>query len=37
LKPDYVHMPFRKIKELVGAGDVVAVQLGCHPILIPTK
>jgi|SRR5215831_2825020 len=37
LQPGYVHLPFRKIKELVGAGDAVAVRLGSNPLLIPTK
>lgn len=37
LKPDYVHLPFRKIVDLVGAGEATAVNLGVRPLLVPTK
>ena len=37
LQPGYVHLPFRKIRELVGAGEAVAVRLGSQPVLIATK
>ena len=36
-KPDYQHLPFNKIKDLVGAGEAIAVQLGVQPLLVPTK
>ena len=36
-KPDYKHLPFNKIKDLVGAGEAIAVQLGVQPLLVPTK
>lgn len=36
-KPDYVHMPFKKIVELVGSGEATVVRLGVQPLLIPTK
>ena len=36
-KPDYVHMPSKKIAELVGSGEATVVTLGVRPILIPTK
>ena len=36
-KPDYVHMPFKKIVELVGSGQATAVTLGVQPLLVPTK
>lgn len=32
-EPDYVHLPFRKIVDLVGAGKATAVSLGVRPIL----
>lgn len=37
LSPDYVHLPFRKVVDLVGAGEATAVTLGSRPLLIPTK
>jgi hypothetical protein len=37
LKPDYKHLPFQKIVDLVGAGEAIAVQLGVQPLLVPTK
>lgn len=37
LQPDYVHLPFRKIRDLVGARDAFVVRLGTKPLLIPTK
>ena len=36
-KPDYVHMPFRQIVELVGSGKATVVTLGVRPVLAPTK
>jgi hypothetical protein len=35
-KPDYVHMPFRKIVDLVASGKATLVSLGIRPLLIPT-
>jgi hypothetical protein len=35
-KPDYKHLPFRKIVDLVATGQAVAVSLGVRPVLIPT-
>lgn len=37
LKPDYVHTPFKKIVDLVKAGEVTVQSLGVRPVLIPTK
>lgn len=37
LKPDYKHLPFRKIVDLVGAGEATAVRLGVRPLLVSTK
>ena len=34
---DYVHLPFRKIVELVGSGEFECVSLGVRPILVPKK
>ena len=36
-EPDYVHMPFRKIVDLVATGKATVVTLGARPLLIPTK
>jgi hypothetical protein len=36
-KPDYQHLPFRKVVDLVATGEVTAVSLGVRPLLIPTK
>jgi len=36
-RPDYVHLPFRKIVDLVATGKATAVSLGVRPLLIPTK
>ena len=36
-KPDYKHLPFRKIRDLVGAGEATAVTLGVRPVLISKK
>jgi len=35
-KPDYVHMPFKKIVDLVATGRATLVSLGVRPVLIPT-
>jgi len=35
--PNYVHMPIKKIVDLVGSGKATAVQLGVRPLLLPTK
>jgi hypothetical protein len=35
-KPDYVHMPFRKIVDMVASGEAAVVSLGVRPILVPT-
>jgi len=35
-KPDYVHMPFRKIVDLVASGKATLVSLGVRPLLVPT-
>lgn len=35
LNPDYVHMPMKKIVDLVATGKATAVQLGVRPLLIP--
>jgi hypothetical protein len=35
-KPDYVHMPFSKIVDLVASGEATVVSLGVRPILVPT-
>lgn len=34
-KPDYQHLPMKKIVDLVGGGQAIAVQLGSRPLLIP--
>ena len=36
-RPDYQHLPFRKIVDLVGGGEFIAGNLGVRPLLIPTK
>jgi hypothetical protein len=36
-KPDYVHMSFRKIVDLVATGKATVMSLGVRPVLIPTK
>jgi hypothetical protein len=36
LRPDYQHLPFRKIVDLVAAGEATAVCLGVRPLLVPT-
>jgi hypothetical protein len=36
-KPDYEHMPFRKIVDLVASGKAELVSLGVRPLLVPTK
>jgi hypothetical protein len=36
-KPDYQHLSFNKVKDLVGAGEAIALQLGVQPLLVPTK
>jgi len=35
-KPDYEHMPFKKIVDLVATGKATLVSLGVRPLLIPT-
>jgi len=35
-KADYVHMPFKKIVDLVATGKATVVSLGGRPLLIPT-
>ena len=37
LKPDYQHLPFRQIVDLVATGKATAVRLGVRPLLIPTS
>lgn len=37
LRPDYKHLPFRKIVELVGSGQATALSLGTHPVLVPVR
>ena len=37
LKPDYRHLPFRQIVDLVATGEATAVRLGSRPLLIPTS
>lgn len=36
-EPDYVHLPFKKIVDLVATGKATAVSLGVRPVLTPTK
>jgi hypothetical protein len=36
-KPDYVHLPFKKVVDLVATGEATALSLGVRPLLIPTK
>jgi hypothetical protein len=36
-RPDYEHLPFRKVVDLVASGEAVALSLGVRPLLIPTK
>jgi hypothetical protein len=35
--PDYEHLPFRKIVDLVATGQATVVSLGVRPVLIPTQ
>jgi hypothetical protein len=37
LRPDYNHLPFRQIVDIVAAGDATPVTLGVRPLLVPTK
>jgi hypothetical protein len=37
LQPNYTHMPFEKIVDLVATGKVTVECLGVRPLLIPTK
>jgi len=36
-EPDYVHMSFKQIVDLVASGKATCVSLGVRPLLIPTK
>jgi hypothetical protein len=36
-RPDYQHMPFQKIVDLVATGKATVQTLGVRPVLIPTK
>jgi hypothetical protein len=36
-EPDYVHMSFKQIVDLVGSGKVECASLGVRPLLIPTQ
>jgi hypothetical protein len=36
-KPDYQHLPMKKIVDLVATGKATVVSLGVRPLLIPTK
>ena len=36
-RSDYVHMPFRKIVDLVATGKATVVSLGVRPVLVPTQ
>ena len=36
-KPDYEHLPFRKIVDLVATGKVTVISLGVRPILAVTQ
>lgn len=36
-KSDYVHLPFKKIVDLVAAGKATVERLGVQPLLVPTK
>ena len=36
-KPDYEHLPFRKIVDLVATGKVTVISLGVRPILAATQ
>ena len=36
-EPDYVHLPFKKVVDLVATGKATLVSLGARPLLIPTK
>ena len=36
-KPDYKHIPFRKIVDLVATGEATALSLGVRPLLVPTR
>jgi hypothetical protein len=36
-KPDYVHLPFQQIVDLVATGEFTPVTLGVRPLLVPTR
>jgi hypothetical protein len=36
-RPDYEHLPFKKIVDLVATGKATVVSLGVRPVLIPTQ
>jgi len=36
-KPDYVHLPFRKVVDLVASGKATLVSMGVRPLLVPTE
>lgn len=37
LSPDYSHLPFKKIIDLVKDGKVEVVSLGVNPVLVPAR
>lgn len=37
LRPDYQHLPFRQIVDLVATGEATAVTLGVRPLLVPNR
>jgi hypothetical protein len=37
LRPDYKHLPFREIVDLVATGEATAVRLGVRPLLVSTR
>jgi len=36
-RPDYQHLPFRQIVDLVATGEATPVRLGVRPLLVPTR
>jgi hypothetical protein len=36
-KPDYVHLPIKKVIDLVATGKVTPLSLGVRPLLVPTS